>query len=403
MRRPLRCSWVAAALLSSACTAGGGRHATARLQAFRYADSSGLSVTSDGVELTQPVAGGVVVEASGLVEEIVTPANGTVASGADDGGGHNHLVALARARPDVITTASSIASTGAPGQKRRVEGNVGVLSSRRLGEVPIEVGARFRTSEEPDYLSFSGSLHVSADLLERNLTVAAFGGYGSDTVSPLTKPAGQDDLWPAQHQRLNGGFAVTQLLSPELALSGGASINYQYGMLANPYRRAVVRPPGSGEEARTLYSESVPSERVRGTAFARLAWWLADGTALHLRQGVYADGWGVRSLVPELTLARELGRSGLFLARGRLYFQSPATFYRPEYGERVALMSGDVRLGRVREKLVGAELRWAFIGQAGMAGALEATASYDRSWVSYPDVHLETGANVLALSLAATF
>jgi hypothetical protein len=395
LRSAERVSFLAlTAVLVTACASGGGRHATARLQAFRYADSSGLSVTSDGVELEQPVAAGVSVHASGLVEEIVTPASGAAAPG-DDGGGHNHLVALAHARPDVVTSASSIASTGAPGQKRRVEGNLGVTSARRLGEVPVEVGARFRTSEEPDYLSFSGSLHVSADLLDRNLTVAAFGGYGSDAVSPLAKPAGQDALWPARHQRVNGGFAVTQLLSPALALSGGASINYQYGMLANPYRRALV--------ATTLFPESVPGERVRGTAFARLAWWIGAGTALHLRQGVYADDWGVRSLVPELTLAREVGGSGLLLARGRLYLQSGATFYRAAYLEVAPLMSGDVRLGRVREKLVGAELRWAILGQAGAAGALEATASYDRSWITYPDVALEVGANVLSFSLAATF
>jgi hypothetical protein len=166
-------------------------------------------------------------------------------------------------------------------------------------------------------------------------------------------------------------------------------------MLANPYRRALV--------ATTLFPESVPSERVRGTAFARLAWWIGAGTAIHLRQGVYADDWGVRSLLPELTLARELGGSGLLLARGRLYFQSGATFYRASYAGVAPLMSGDVRLGRVREKLVGAELRWALLGQAGSAGALEATASYDRSWIAYPDVALEVGANVLSLALVATF
>jgi hypothetical protein len=66
-------------------------------------------------------------------------------------------------------------------------------------------------------------------------------------------------------------------------------------------------------------------------------------------------------------------------------------------------MSGDVRLGRVREKLVGAELRWAFVGDLATAGGLQATASYDRSWISYPDVGLDTGANVLSLALVATF
>jgi hypothetical protein len=394
------CVLAAGALLAGACSAGGGRHATARLQGFRYADSSGLTVTSDGVELEQPVAGGVVVHGSGLVEEIVTPAGAS----APDDGGHQHLTALARARPDVITTASSIASTGAPGQKRRVEGNLGVLTSRRVGDVPVDVDVRLRTSQEPDYLSTSGSLAVSADLLDRNLAVAAFGGYGVDTVSPVVKPTGQDALWPARHQRVNGGFAVTQLLSSELAVSGGASVNYQFGRLANPYRRALASPTLNPDPALgTLYGESVPSERLRGTAFARVAWWLGGGTALHVRQGFYADDWGVRSLVPELTLACELGRRGLFLARGRLYWQSSGSFYQPVYRQQEPLMSGDVRLGRVREQLVGAELRWTFIGDVAAGAGLQGTASYDRSWITYPDVTTRITADVLSLALVATF
>jgi hypothetical protein len=396
MKRSCRSVAPLAALALAACATGGGRPSTARLQVFRYSDSGGLSVTSDGVEVAQGVGGGMTVSAVGLVEEISTGGGGLAAT--DPGDEHHHLAALRAARPDVVTSASTLVSTGAPSQKRRMEGNLAFASARRVGEVPIEVEARFRTSSEIDYASNAGSLHVTADLLDRNFTVSAYAGYGADTVSPLAKPFGQDALWPAGHERVNGGVAVTQLLSPTLALSGGASVNWQTGMLANPYRRAMVET--------TLFPEVVPGDRLRGTAFARLAWWLGAGTALHVRPGVYADGWGVRAVVPEVVVAKELGRSGMLLGRGRFYQQSAARFYRGVYGEVAPLMSGDVRLGRVRERLVGAELRWAFLGQLGSPGALELSASADRSWVRYPDAgEGGTGsvANVLSFGLTAAF
>lgn len=379
-------------LALAACASTVNRPATARLQVFRYRDTSGLTVASDGAEVQQPIGEKVVVHATGAVEEIEVPAS--TANGGDDEA-HQHLTALSRARPDVITSASAIASTGAPSHKRRVEATLGISAAARRGSSPIDVDVQTRISQEPDYRSFSATMHVTMDVLQRNVTVAAFAGAGTDTISPAVKPPGQDGLWPARHQRVNGGLSVSQVLSPEMVLSAGASLNWQTGMLANPYRRALVNT--------TAFAEAVPSERVRGTAFARLVWWLAQGTALHARQGVYADGWGVRSLVPELTVARELGTSALLLARGRYYFQTPASFYRPVYDSIAPLMTGDIRLGHVREGLAGAEARWTLLGESGAPGAVEVRASYDRSWIAYPDVATGVAASIFSFALTGTF
>ncbi|MFL5248114.1 MAG: DUF3570 domain-containing protein [Myxococcales bacterium] len=378
------------------CATAVDKPTTARLQMFRYRDTSGLTVSSDGAEVQQPIGGRVVLHATGAVEEIVTPSAGASTEGVPAGdGGHNHLAALSRARPDVISSASSLVSTGAPSRKRRVEITTGISVLALRGESPVNVDVQTRVSQEADYRSFSGTVHVTKDVLQRNVTVAAFAGVGSDTVSPLVKPPGQDAIWPAHHQRVNGGLSVSQVLSPEMVFSAGASLNWQTGTLANPYRRALVKT--------TAFAESVPGERLRGTGFARLVWWLAPGTALHMRQGLYADDWGVRSLVPELTVARELGKSALFLVRGRYYWQSQASFYRPIYDSVSPLMSGDVRLGRIRETLVGAEARWNVFGESGAPGGVELKASYDRSWISYPDISTKVAANIFSLAVTGTF
>ena len=66
-------------------------------------------------------------------------------------------------------------------------------------------------------------------------------------------------------------------------------------------------------------------------------------------------------------------------------------------------MSGDVRLGRIRETLVGAEARWNIFGESGAPGGVELKASYDRSWISYPDISTKAAANIFSLAVTGTF
>jgi hypothetical protein len=135
----------------------------------------------------------------------------------------------------------------------------------------------------------------------------------------------------------------------------------------------------------TLFPERVPDRRDRLTGFAGVSWSIAPGVALHVRQGVYRDDWGVRALVPEAMLAVELGARGLATARYRYYRQWAADFYDARYDDLQPRLSGDVRLGPIDEHGGGIAARWSFRAAPGEPGALALDASYDVAATDYVD------------------
>jgi len=380
-------------VLIGGCTAGAVSRSTARLVSLHYAEPGGVEVQSDGAELEQALPEGVSLVASGLVETITLP-GGSVASG----DGHHHALASLpapgpQATADLVTSASSI--TGAPGEKRRIEGNLG-LRVRRLADAgPVELNASARVSREPDYSSASGALSATADVLDGNLSLSGALGYGRDHIEPTSVPTGQEKAWPAGHERINGAFALTQLLSPSATMSCGLAANLQWGQLANPYRRASVLA--------SQYPEELPGRRLRATAFVRISWSPVQGLGLHLRLGAYGDDWGVRGWLPEAVVATELGYKGLLVLRYRHVQQGAASFASPLYEAPQRYMTGDVRLGRLREDAVGVRLSWDLLGSKFTERRVALFGSYDRSWFVFEDWGQRTSAGIIALGIDASY
>lgn len=219
---------------------------------------------------------------------------------------------------------------------------------------------------------------------------------GQDEVAPVEAPAGQQELWPAQHRRFNGGLTLTQLLSPRLVLTAGLAGTVQRGVLSNPYRRALVRT--------TLFPEAVPAARDRVIASAQLSLYLSQGAALHVRLGAYADTWQVLGIIPEFLVGKQLGGRGLLTFRYRFYKQGQAQFYLPRYANLSPLLSGDERLGPIKENALGTELRWTVLAAARGPGALTLTAGYDVSFLDYELLNTATiTAHIVSLSLSGSY
>ena len=178
------------------------------------------------------------------------------------------------------------------------------------------VGVSLQGSGESDYTSLSGRVHGTVELFERNLALSGFVGGGRDAVRPDTAPPGEEGQWPAQHGRVSAGLSMSQLLTPRLIASAGLAGALQSGTLSSPYRRALVLS--------TLFSERLPQERLRGTGYVGLAWSPRPGMGLHLRQGLYADSWGVRAIAPEVALSQQALKDGLVTLSYRTYLQSGA-------------------------------------------------------------------------------
>jgi hypothetical protein len=370
MRRGAR---LLAVLAAAGCQHGARDPGAASLRSYYYTDNSGVSVKTLAASAAQPVSDRVEIGLRGMGEQIVLRRKPLDVGdpGAMQGTGHPPH------EPDAVTSASATAAGGEVAEEYRFEGIGTATITTDVDGQPARARILLRGSTEPDYRSLYGSVGGEAELNDRNTTVAGFAGFGRDRVMPVEAPPGEADDWPATHIRVNGGGTVSQILSERLILSAGLGGTVQNGQLANPYRRAVV--------VTTLFPEVVPRSRIRFTGFAGLAWYLGAGTALHVRQGAYADTWDVYAWIPEVAVATELAATVLAQLRYRFYLQSSADFYQGRYRDLEPLMSGDARLGRVVGHIPAAEVEWKALGDPAAGFSLGLIASYELSVLDYPD------------------
>jgi hypothetical protein len=361
----------------------------AEARTYYYTDEGGLRVFTVGAQGSANVSQSVRVTAQALADRVLlnppTPVQPQPPGPGQPSGHYDPGV-------DVISSAS-VNSSNEPAriQKWRFEGIAGGTWSNQSSTEPLRLGLLVRGSTEPDYRSLYARAFGEIELFARNTTLSGFVGYGHDAIIPKEAPPGQESLWPAHHDRVNGGGTLSQILSRELVGSIGLGFTYQWGTLSSPYRRALVQT--------TLFPEVLPTSRARLTGFAGLSWYLGGDTALHLREGFYVDSWHVLAVIPEALLAKELGRNGLVSFRYRFYGQGHADFYHPVYPEIRSILAGDPRLGELREHLGGIELRWAILGRMGWADSLVAIGGYELSILSYRQLHSSVRAQVFSLGL----
>lgn len=345
-----------------------------------YQDDNGLYVTTVSGGIEHPVLSRLTLRVRAVADWITILAASPAPAAADPHAGHEGHEHLEEdentAIPDAVSGASARVSTG-PGDSRetRLEGVLGMAYRDRIRNVPVIVSSEARSSLEPDYSSWAGSAAGQAEFFGGATTVTAFIGGGRDKISPATVPPGQDGEWPATQSKVSGGFSLTQAVTGRMQLSAGASSALQTGRLSSPYRNSLV--------GITLFPEKLPQERLRGTFFLQSAWYLGMGTALHLRQGAYADDWGVTAWIPETAIASEFGRHAMLTLRHRFYAQAPARFYKSVYPDRLGFQTGDLRLGSIFDQTGAMDFEYR-IGRT--AGPITLSLEYLFSRREYPDL-----------------
>lgn len=93
---------------------------------------------------------------------------------------------------------------------------------------------------------------------------------------------------------------------------------------------------------------------------------------------------------PEAALTLDIAERALVTARYRMYGQAPAWFYKARYERIEELMTGDMRLGSIREHAAGLGAQWTSIGQRGGFGALTGEIEYDLSLLEYSLLSTDT-------------
>ena len=156
---------------------------------------------------------------------------------------------------------------------------------------------------------------------------------------------------------------LTQNLSPTLV--GQVSLYGQVlrGFQANPYRRVRV----AGVEPQ----ESVPEVRGRAALMVQANKFVEPirGT-MHGSARGYSDTWGVNSVALEMAYSQYFGDSLLVRARGRIYQQSEATFFKDAFyydttGPAGEYFTGDRELAPIRNVVTGAKLTYIGINEEG--------------------------------------
>ncbi|MDB5106405.1 MAG: hypothetical protein JWP91_4094 [Fibrobacteres bacterium] len=350
-----------------------------------YLDDARLYVTSVAAAIEYPLRANLSIRAKAVGDWIAILAADAESAPADPHAGHNagHGDHLEEDDNPIIADAVSgasarVSTSPVNSRETRGEGSVGLVLRERLGNTPATLSADARGSHEPDYSSWFGTLSGQAETFQGNTVISAFVGAGRDRIAPAQAPAGQIGRWPANQSKLSAGFSVAQTMTPRLLVSGGASAGLQIGRLSSPYRNSLV--------GITYFPEKLPSERLRVTTFAQASWYLGSGAALHLRQGFYADGWGVTAWIPEAALAKELGRA-LVTAKHRFYAQSGADFYRAVYTDRNGFQTGDLRLGTLYGQTGALELEYRVGRGAGGKAPIILTGEYGISRLEYPDLY----------------
>ena len=336
----------------------------------RYQDATGQSVWSGAGKAAFGFAGRWRLGLKALGEWVQpgTPKAGDSASS----GGHVHGARLAYAdaalAADAVTGASARVSSDPDGHGR-AEGEAS-LTRDFAGERPAYAGVSLHYSLESDFQSAFAGLSWGAEFFERNTALAAQAGMGLDIADPPEPPPGESGRWPTRTGRFSAAAQWGQVLSPRLKAGLAYGFTAILGPQENPYRRALVHT--------TLFPERLPETRFRHAAGAEADLYLGLGMALHHREGVFADSWGLRAWIPETALAIELGPRWMLTPRHRWYAQTAARFYEPNYHTLPeGWLSGDPRLSRISGHDAGLDLEYA-LREGFDAPSLGLSASFSR-------------------------
>lgn len=229
------------------------------------------------------------------------------------------------------------------------------------GEVTYKHGAAAVTasggvSSEPDYLSISGGLVFTIDLLDKNLTPFFGARYEHDDV-------GRTGLAKDRWQLLQKGglqAGATFVINRYIIASAQFDADFERGYLAKPYRYVPLFAPGTGRNLAAGSSpelvnelrlderplENLPSQRDRYALTGRIAGRVGHAT-LRLDERIYTDTWGLWASTTDARVMVDVGRRWLVWPNLRFHTQSSAELWRRTY-EATAPTDGSLSVPQYR-------------------------------------------------------
>ncbi|HEX4960557.1 MAG TPA: DUF3570 domain-containing protein [Thermoanaerobaculia bacterium] len=215
-------------------------------------------------------------------------------------------------------------------------------------------------SREKDYQSLGVSAKVSAELMQKLLTVTAGGGYNDDSVFPVGgTPIGLSDGSEVSKKSnskkvTNVLLGVSRVLTRRWIVSLDGSRTFEKGYLTEPYKVISLVSPFSGEPVAEV-TDNRPSTRTRTSGLLSSAYHFTHDIG-YASYRYYRDTWGIHSNTIDLKYRHDLGDDWYVEPHVRYYQQSAADFFTIGLSTLLAppeFATADYRLGRLKTLTIG--------------------------------------------------
>lgn len=214
---------------------------------------------------------------------------------------------------------------------------------------PEEIAAVFSfvRSDENDWTSNSGQLVLARDLAEKSARLEL--GYGL-TRNQIGRA--DDPVFARELDAHTLEIGLRQLWSERTQLLASYTAQLASGYQASPYRLVTTA------DGAFSFPESHPDRRVRHGFTVGAVRAVGERAGWTTTYRLYRDDWGIQSHTLTSALSYEASERWDVRARGRVYYQDAADFYREEYAAPARYMSADRELGSFADAAAGVRVAW---------------------------------------------
>lgn len=201
-----------------------------------------------------------------------------------------------------------------------------------FGEVKASLNAIYST--EHDYYSRTIAADISLPFALKN-TIISLGVVKSwDIVAPDNRD------WQKDKNVISLSAGLTQNISPAWVMQMNLWYSNNTGFLNDAYQVVAINQLGRVR----YYSPAYPDSRDRRAASLRTVFSLDELSSLQLGYRYYWDTWDISSNTANILYQRHLSKNIRAALGWRIYNQTKAYFFLPEYSGPVELMAVDSKL-----------------------------------------------------------
>jgi hypothetical protein len=220
-----------------------------------------------------------------------------------------------------------------------------------------QISPSFSYSEESDYISYAGALNYSISLNDKNTVVSAGWAHNTDSV--------RNDLFvfvPKNTDNMFVGFM--QLFGPKAYLTVNASLSFERGYLADPYRGVMLASELQSNPSDPALSPEV-RPRHRNSQILYVAWdqFITPlNGSYELSYRFFHDTYGIFANTAELDWHQKIGKHVVVTPMFRYYVQNAADFYYILVPDNNNVLPGyyssDYRLSQFESFATGVTVTW---------------------------------------------